>query len=214
MHVARITSFCCAAAVALVGAQAYAQAPRDRASLRDGQTLVGTVANVSFKFSTPYGDILIPTLSAKSLVHQDSGLDVLSTVNDERISGYLAESLSLQLGGGPPIELRKELFARVTFASRPSVATRDLDYFSMKNGDLFYGEILDKSFQFTTSYGTLTTEFATLLKLEDSDGQTRMYLSDGNVVQGYLSTSVINIKTVHGFAMKVPRSSVRMIQVR
>jgi hypothetical protein len=188
---------------------------KDKLFLKDGQILTGTLVNPDFQFNTIYGNVHIPNGAAQKLERRDEMVEILHTVNDEIITGYLGnEFLRLQIANGPVIEARKELIQRIVFAPRDSMRLQMKDYFTMKNGDVFYGTVLDKSFQFTTSYGVVSTAFASLLKLEDVNGQTRLYLSDGNTMMGYLASEYLNVRTNYGFDLKVPRSSIRLVQLR
>lgn len=193
----------------------FAQAsPTDKIILSDGQILSGTLGNPSFRFSTAYGEILIPNSACRSLERKDSKLEILTTANGETITGYLVDSPEIQLSGGPRVPVAKELIERLVFAARPHTSTATLDYFQMKNGDSFYGSVLERGFKFTTSYGVLDTSFASLLKLEDKNGQTLMSLSDGSTVMGYLSTPSFSVRTAYDFTLKIPRSSIRVVQMR
>jgi hypothetical protein len=193
---------------------AHAQ-QKDKVFLKDGQILTGTLVNPDFQFNTIYGNIRIPNGAAQKLERRDEMIEVLHSVNNEIITGYLGnEFLRLQIANGPVIEARKELIQRIIFAPRDSLRLQMKDYFTMKNGDVFYGTVLDKNFQFTTSYGVVNTAFASLLKLEDVNGQTRMYLSDGNTMMGYLASEYLNVRSNYGFDLRIPRSSIRLVQMR
>jgi hypothetical protein len=188
---------------------------RDKIFLSDGQILTGSLANSSFQFNTIYGNITVPNQAASKIERVSGAIELLETVNNEKISGYIAnEYLELQISGGPKINVRKELINKIIFAPRDSMRATMNDYFVMKNGDVFYGKVLDTSFQFTTSYGTINTAFSNLLKLEDNNGQTIMNLADGNSLMGYISTNYINITTNYGFQMRIPKSSIKIVQMR
>jgi hypothetical protein len=214
MILRRLTSSFATLGILLGVGTAHAQ-QRDKIFLKDGQILTGTLVNPDFQFNTMYGNVKVPNWAAQKIERINETIDVLHTVNSEVITGYLGNDfLRLQIANGPVVEARKELIQRIVFAPRGTQRLQMKDYFTMKNGDVFYGVVLDASFQFTTSYGVVNTAFASLLKLEDVNGQTRMYLSDGNTMMGYLASDFINIRTNYGFDMKLPRSSIRLVQMR
>lgn len=189
--------------------------PSDKILLRDGQVLSGALVNPDFKFSTIYGNVTVPNSACQSLERKDDKIEVLSTVNKETITGYLDQPVvEIQLAGGPRVPVAKDLISRLVFGSRERSATTSLDYFQMKNGDSFYGKVLDRGFSFTTSYGALDTSFASLLKLEDQNGQTVMYLSDGSTVMGYIASASFRVETNYGFVLSIPKSSIKLVQMR
>ncbi len=188
---------------------------KDKIFMKDGQILTGTLVDPDFLFDTIYGKVRVPNAAVQKIERQGEKTEVLNTVNNEVITGFIAnENLRLQISNGPVLEVRKELVSKIVFAPRETRRLQMKDYFMMKNGDVFYGSVSDESFRFTTSYGTMDTSFASLLKLEDVDGQTRMYLSDGNTVMGYIDTNYINIRSNYGFSMRLPKSSIKLVQMR
>lgn len=188
--------------------------PVDKIFLKDGQVLSGRLVSPSFRFATIYGEVEVPNSACLQLSREGERIDRLKTVNDEVITGYLVEPPKLQISGGPTVSVRPELVIRVTFSPRGKVNDSEADYFMMKNGDSFKGKVQEKSFTFTTSYGTLDTAFSSLMKLEDVNGQTRMYLADGNEVLGYISSDAFTVRTVHGFTLRIPKSSIKLVQMR
>lgn len=205
----------CLMAAGLFQCSFLAAQQKDKIFLKDEQILTGTLVNPDFLFNTIYGNVRVPNAAAQKIERKGENTEVLYTVNSETVTGYIAnEFLQLQITNGPSVNVRKELIQAIVFAPRETMRLQMKDYFMMKNGDVFYGSVLDSSFRFTTSYGTLDTSFANLLKLEDVDGQTRMHLSDGNTVMGYIDTNYINIRSNYGFSMRLPKSSIKLIQMR
>jgi hypothetical protein len=197
-------------------------AQSDKIFLEDGQVLAGQLANPSILFQTAYGTIEIPNSAVRKIERKkESGendvfKELLTTVNEERISGFFAnEYVELSVGGGPDLHIRKELIRSVVYGPRTKTQLLARDYFVMKNNDVFYGTVLDSSFQLTTSYGAYNTAFANIMKIEEvAGGQTRLYLSDGNTVQGFIATDYIRVRTNYGFEMRIPKSSLKVIQLR
>jgi hypothetical protein len=197
---------------AILGGQS---SPTDKIFLKDGQVLSGRLVADSFHFNTIYGNVSIPNSACFSLERKDERVEILVTINRERITGYLADpSVTIELSGGSRVPVAKELVQRLVFTERRNTVSNGRDYFQMKNGDNFYGTVLDESLQFTTSYGTLDTRWASLLKLEDSNGQTTMDLSDGSSVKGYLASPSIRVTTNYGFSLAIPKSAIKVVQLQ
>ncbi|MFW6129478.1 MAG: hypothetical protein ACOC6P_04455 [Candidatus Aminicenantaceae bacterium] len=175
----RLKTLCLVVFILVFSVSLANSAIKDKIFLKDGQILTGSLINPKFKFNTIYGNVEVPNAAARKIERQEENIEVLETVNDEIITGYIAnEYLELKISGGPKINVRKELINKIIFSPREEMETKKDDYFMMKNGDVFYGEVLDYSFEFSTSYGTVNTAFSSLLKLEDVEGQTKMYLAD------------------------------------
>ena len=208
------------AALSCLGLDAMAQS--DKIFLEDGQVLAGQLANPSIMFQTAYGTVQVPNTAVRKIERRkQAGADeiyteLLTTVNEERISGFLAnEYIELSVSGGPNLQVRKELVRSVVYGQRSKPDILAKDYFVMKNNDVFYGTVLDSSFQLTTSYGAYNTSFANILKIEEvPGGQTRLFLSDGNTVQGFIATDFIRVRTNYGFEFRIPKSSLKVIQLR
>lgn len=186
----------------------------DKVVLADGQVLNGEVLNETIRFNTIYGNIDVPKSAIARFERLSDSLEKIFTANGERISGFLVSEIRFQIGDVTNLALSKDIIERIVLAEPQQIETVSFDYFQMKNGDQFYGEVVDKSFEFRTSYGTMDTAYTSVVRLEDVQGQTRMQLGDGSSVVGYLNTPKINVTSMYGYSYRIPKSNFKVIQFR
>lgn len=132
-------------AVILMALASYALAQSDKIFLEDGQVLTGQLANPSIMFQTAYGTVMVPNTAVRKIERRKEAgpnevyTELLTTVNEERISGFLAnEYIELSVSGGPNLQVRKELIRSVVYGQRSWPQLLAKDYFVMKNNDVFF----------------------------------------------------------------------------
>lgn len=106
--------------------------PTDKIFLTDGQIISGNLSDPAFRFRTNYGEITIPNHACDRIVRHKEKIERLYTVNGERISGFVSTNITINISGGPVIDIQKHLIEKVVFGSRRETPADGLDYFMMK----------------------------------------------------------------------------------
>jgi hypothetical protein len=189
------------------------QSSRDKIIFRNGEVLNCSLRTETLVFGTNYGELPFPVRFIKKIEHL-AETDKLESTNNEFITGHLMnESLAVDLGGGTLLDIRKERIDKIIVASSAPPRKAYETYFQMQNGDTFYGRINNSSFDLTTNYGTVGIPFSTILRIEEMDGQTRVHLSNGNIMQGFIATNFLLVTMNYGFDVKIPKNSIKVVTV-
>jgi hypothetical protein len=186
---------------------------QDKFYLRGGQVYTGKLENAFILFDTTYGQVKIPNSACRSIDGRNQNLATFHSVNEESIAGLIRNDLDVEQPDRLRITIKKESILKVVCMDRGKIDVQRSNYFQMFNGDRFYGTLVDESFLFTTSYGELDTKFSNVLKIEVVRGQTQMSLANGDMVKGYISSPFIMVRSLYGFNIKIPNTSIKLIQL-
>jgi len=208
-----IRSIVCLLVILLVNQGATAD-HQDKFYLGDGQVLTGKLDNPFILFDTTYGQFKIPNSACRFIDVGDQNLATFKSINQETITGLIRNDLYVEQPDRVRVRISKESILKVVCMDRGEADGHNATYFKMLDGDSFYGTILDQSFLFATNYAELDTKFADVVKIEVVRGQTQILLSNGNLVKGYIASPFIMVKSLYGFDMKIPNTSIRLIQLR
>jgi sRNA-binding regulator protein Hfq len=74
--------------------------------------------------------------------------------------------------------------------------------------------VTNPSFALTATYGAVDIPFENIVRIEELDGQTRVHLVNGNVMQGFIATNFLFVTMNYGFDVKIPKNSIKSVIVR
>jgi hypothetical protein len=201
----------CTLTFLLVGQGAIAD-HQDKFYLRSGQALTGKLENPYILFDTAYGQFKMPNAACRTIDGIQQNLATFNSINHEVITGLIRRNIKVQRPDRSHVSIKKESILKIVCTAREKKEVPKADYFHMLDGDRFYGTILDQSFLFTTTYGEFDTKWVDVSKIVIARGQTQMLLSNGNLIKGYISSPFIMIKSLYDFDMKIPNTSIKLIQ--
>lgn len=120
-------------------------AGEDLAYLKDGTVRTGKVMNATMTLHTSYGSLPlnIELLAAIEFAQPPESLDRVTTVNRNRLSGFLNEPIELRDESGGKVRLNKAAIRRIVFQHREAEADHVITrrFLVLHNGDLLSGEV-------------------------------------------------------------------------
>lgn len=208
----------------------------DKIYRNDGGMTRGVVQNQTFQMHTTYGDfaIRVHTLAAAQFTGEDGSLAKLTTVNSNRLSGYLtlpedsaagatAGHLVYITESGQKETIRQELVSRIVFHVREDewvsvdaqrLASGKSVYVLMKNGDYFDAKVAGGAFPLTTN-GRAANIPATEVSLVEVAGkdrpQTKVVKTSGGSEIGFFSTEELQIQMDAGPSLPVYRDKLDLV---
>jgi len=180
--------------------------------LKSNEIINGIILNSSFLFKTIYGSISIPPSFIISIEIGDKE-NKLRSIYDEIITGYLGTEYVELKTGETKLKIQKENIRHISINYVIEGKKIYSSYLEMKNGDRLFGEITNDLFQITTTYGTLDIPFKSISKIEDIEGTTKVFMVNGNIMQGYISSPYLNVKLNYGVTIDIPKSSVKIVNL-
>jgi hypothetical protein len=186
---------------------------QDKIFLIDGSVYAGKLENSHIVFDTAYGQFEIPNAACRSIEGKQKDLVKFNSLHQEIITGLLRQDLDVEQPDKVRVKISRMSIMKIVCTGRDKKQLPKASYLEMLDGDRFYGTILNENVQFTTSYSDLDTRFADIVKIELVRGQTQMLLANGDLLKGYISTPFIKVRSLYGFDMKVPNTSIKLIQL-
>jgi len=143
---------------------------RDRLWLDNGEERVGVVLETTLELRTAYGVLTLETrrLAGLDLAAGTGGLDVVWTVNSNRLSGLLTHpSFALDEASGRPSIVRRETVHRIRFRRRAAEleGLPQGHWLRLRNGDWLSGRVLADPLPLTGSGGARSVALADLARL-------------------------------------------------
>jgi len=119
--------------------------------LNDGTVRTGKVMNASVTLHASYGSLPLNSelLAAIEFAQPPGSFDRVTTVNRNRLSGFLNESIELRDESGEMVQLNKAAIRRIVFRQRESEATQVATrrFLTLHNGDLLSGDVRNWNLQ-------------------------------------------------------------------
>lgn len=190
--------------------------------LKNGDIYNGTVANPSFDFATPYGEISIPYGMMKSL-EIGTVEDQVITHEGERFTGTLLnDEMQMLRVLDPSLTLYREDISTIQFAKRPTrmLPTRVTDQLWMRDGDRMLAQILTTDFMLKVSDGLkiIPRDSIHVMEVEPTpEGDRQRVLvrtnTTGEIVTGELLTQQITLRTRFGTPTELPTTQLALVGI-
>jgi hypothetical protein len=174
----------------------------DILELKNGDVLTGTIEDQQLDIQTSYAKATFKKSELASIIFEGDTANVekLVLANGDVISGFIFnKSFNFILKTGPQVELRREKIKRVGLriwadesqGKTPSVQnpSPQHDFFQLKNGDTFNGEVKTPKLTILTSYATIPIEIKDIASIEfigENRVVTKITLWNDNQLQGLL----------------------------
>ena len=179
--------------------------------LRNGDRLVGSILNDGFGIHTFYGPLNFKSelVAGIDLEGGDSHIEAIITVNNNRFSGFLDDTVfSVKLDSGPLVQVRRERVAKVVFHLREGErdGLKEGRFLELKNGDYFSGTILNKMIIVAAAYGDVPVKLDTIESISITGGSfpvVKVAQTNDTVVQGALKTEDIEVMLDVGSMVKI-----------
>jgi len=171
--------------------------------LRSGQQLFFTVGDLDATFHTEYGEVKLDPDHLQNIHFDTAGGGLHRAVfrNGSVLSGLLvAEELSLGLALGPKLTIPRHLVGRLAFPG-DTHETEKLATISLRNEDLVYARLIDKTLAVQTRFGKVTVVPDTIQTITFKPGMVGpvlIKLHNGTTVSGKLLTETINVQIEPG----------------
>lgn len=192
----------------------------DLVRLTDGTTLTGTVANASVMLHTAYGSLSlnVEVLAAIEFDRQPGGLDRVSTVNRNRLGGFVNEPIELRDESGEITRLNKAAIRRIVFRQRESevthIATRR--FLVLHNGDFLSGDV--RNWSPLTAPGAnaaaANLENVELARFKAGSRDVDLLLRNGQEQIASLPADALQFELDLGPAIQLPLAQVNALHAR
>ena len=208
----------------------------DKIYRHDGGMIRGVVQNQNFQMHATYGDftIRVHSLAAAQFTGEDGSLAKLTTINSNRLSGYLTLSEDAPAGGaaghlayisesGQKETIRQELVSRIVFHVREDEwvtvdaqrrASGKSVYVLMKNGDYFDAKVAGGAFPLNAngrSVNIPATEVSIVEVAGKGRPQTKVTKTSGGSEIGFFSTEELQIQMDAGPVLPVYRDKLDLV---
>jgi hypothetical protein len=192
----------------------------DVVELRNGDRVTGTLTEQTFKLNAPFGpiDITADRVLGAFNVGDFKPRQLFVTTDGQILGGTLAkETIDLSLPGGQTTAIPLRQISRVGFRKRSGEAEEVV--LTQPNVVLTPGDRVaivppTAPLALATRYGLVSIPAAAVASVALQDDQSPVhviYLTDGTVISGLLTTPEFDLQLVNGPAIKLPVSGVAAV---
>mgnify|MGYP002379550232 CR=1 FL=1 len=192
----------------------------DLVRLTDGTTLTGTVANASVMLHTAYGSLSlnVEVLAAIEFDRQPRGLDRVTTVNRNRLGGFVNEPIELRDDSGEITRLNKAAIQRIMFQQREAEADHVVTrrFLVLHNGDLLSGEVRNWNAQPRPGASAAATglDNLELARFKAGSREVALNLRNGAEQTASLPEDVLAFELDLGLEVRLPIAQLKTLHAR
>ncbi|MGA2583616.1 MAG: hypothetical protein ABSG31_10100 [Tepidisphaeraceae bacterium] len=196
----------------------------DVVELHSGDQLKGTLQVQSYKLSTFYGDVELPTDQVIGLINvgEYRPRQLVVTSDGQIFGGQLQQQdIDLQMSSGQIIHVPLAQINRVGYRKRPGESDEwafTKPFISMRAGDRVEIEMPNTAIQVATRYGMLSLDPSTISSIAFQSDDNRVHeiaLTDGSKFAGIVSATEFDVNLATGAAKQAvhfPASAITRIQ--
>ena len=183
--------------------------------LMSGEKLRGHILNKQLSLHTAYGTIPFKTewLAGIAMDQTPWHADEIKTVNKNRFTGYLNDTITFQEESGETIQHNKESIARMVFRHRTDESNRTTQgrFIVLDNGDFFSGHLSDWEPKVKMGHGRelIPIKDMELVHLINESDKMRLLLRNGKEVIAPLDTDTLKLELEMG-----PVVNLRITQIQ
>ncbi len=192
----------------------------DLVQLNDGTVRTGKVMNATVALHTSYGSLplSIELLAAIEFARQPGSLDRVTTVNRNRLSGFVNDAIELRNETGEIARLNKAAIQRIIFQQREAeadhAATRR--FLVLRNGDLLSGEVRNWSVQARPGASAAATglDNLELARFQTGSREVELNLRNGDEQTASLSEDALQFELDLGPKVELPLAQLKALYAR